>query len=138
MESKINNRNYLKEKRRRLRNNMTTAEVKLWKYIKNGALDGRKFRRQHSVGNYILDFYCPSEKLCIEVDGKGHLNRDTRIKDKVRTEYLNNHKIKVCRFENRRVFENIDSVLFEIKSYFKTPPPSPPCQGGEHKGNNAR
>ena len=58
-----------KEKRRALRQNLTAAEATLWKYIKGRQLQGRKFRRQHPVGPYIVDFYCVEEKLAIELDG---------------------------------------------------------------------
>ncbi len=120
MNFKINNRKELKEKRRLLRNNLTSAEAKLWKYLQGKKLDGRKFRRQHSVGYYILDFYCPGEKLCVELDGMGHCSNEGHEYDIVRTEYLNSLNIKVCRIENKRVFENLDGVLMEISSYFKT------------------
>ena len=58
-----------KTKRKKLRNNLTPAEAALWNLLKNSQLEGRKFRRQHSVGFYILDFYCPSERMAIELDG---------------------------------------------------------------------
>ena len=70
---KVNNLPYLKTFRKELRNNLTPAEAKFWKIVQNKNLEGRKFRRQHSVGNYILDFYCPSEKLAVELDGEVHL-----------------------------------------------------------------
>jgi hypothetical protein len=70
--TRINNLPHLKTFRQKLRNNLTPAEAKLWAYIKNSQVEGRKFRRQHSVDNYILDFYCPSERLAIELDGQGH------------------------------------------------------------------
>ena len=63
---------YLKDIRRELRSNMTTAEATLWKVLKNGSLQNRKFRRQHSIGKYIVDFYCPAEQLIIELDGEVH------------------------------------------------------------------
>ncbi len=114
----INNRPELKEYRKNLRNNGTTAESFLWNYLKAKQLDGRKFRRQFSVGNYILDFYCPAEKLCIELDGAGHFT-DAGLKyDEERTEYLNSLGIKVIRFENITVFEHTESVLEDIKSNF--------------------
>ena len=68
MSTEIHNRSALKENRRTLRNNMTPAESALWKVLQKSQLDGRKFRRQHSVDGHILDFYCPSEKLAIELD----------------------------------------------------------------------
>jgi very-short-patch-repair endonuclease len=71
MNPKLYNKRELKDYRRALRNKSTSAEVTLWNFLKNGQL-GRKFRRQHSIGNYITDFCCPSEKLIIELDGNSH------------------------------------------------------------------
>ena len=117
-EDQIHNRPELKTFRRNLRNNSTSAEAILWLKIKNSQLDGRKFRRQHSVGYYILDFYCPKEKLCIELDGAGHFTEEGLAYDKERTDYINTLKIKVIRFENKEVFENMESVLEQIKKHF--------------------
>lgn len=116
---KINNLSHLKSKRKTLRKNLTQAEAMLWKNLKGKQLEGRKFRRQHSLGNYILDFYCPSQKLAIGLDGKGHFNMNQIEYDKNRTLYLNELGIKVIRFENKTVFENIDFVLKKIKMEFK-------------------
>jgi len=68
---RLNNLPELAGFRRKLRNALTPAEARLWTLLKRAAL-GRKFRRQHSVGRYILDFYCPSEKLAVELDGEDH------------------------------------------------------------------
>ena len=72
--NQLNNNKSLKTKRQYLRTPSTPAEILLWKFLKQNQLVGRKFRRQHSIGNYILDFYCPSQKLIIELDGNAHLN----------------------------------------------------------------
>jgi very-short-patch-repair endonuclease len=66
------NRPELKEVRKKLRNQATPAEAALWKLLSGKKCGGLKFRRQHSVGPYILDFYCPEAKLAIEVDGNAH------------------------------------------------------------------
>jgi very-short-patch-repair endonuclease len=115
----INNRPELKENRKRLRNNGTPAEAFLWNYLKGKQLKSRKFRRQFSVGSYILDFYCPAEKLCIELDGADHFTSAGFEYDKERTEYLNTMGITVIRFENDTVFESIENVLEDIMSNFK-------------------
>jgi very-short-patch-repair endonuclease len=112
---KINNRVYLKDKRRFLRNNLTPAEAKLWKLIQNGKLDGLKFRRQHSLGNYIVDFYCPQYLLAVELDGQIHFNPVNEDRDIKRTEYINSLGIRVLRFENKEVFERTELVLEKIK-----------------------
>jgi very-short-patch-repair endonuclease len=72
----LNNKPILKNYRKGLRNNMTEAEIVLWKYLKGSQLDGKKFRRQHSFGNYILDFYCAPLKLAIELDGASHFTEE--------------------------------------------------------------
>jgi very-short-patch-repair endonuclease len=115
---KINNLPYLKTFRKELRNNLTPAEAKFWKAIQNKNLEGRKFRRQHSVGNYVLDFFCPSEKLAIELDGEVHFGNVAREYDYERRLFLENYGIKVLRFENKRVFEDLEWVLAVIKSNF--------------------
>ena len=113
------NRPWLKEKRRKLRNNGTAAEATLWLLLKNRKLEGRKFRRQFSVGNYILDFYCSTERLCIELDGDYHYTPEGYEADQKRTAYLNNQNILVIRFENQEVFHHPEAVLEEIKRHFK-------------------
>lgn len=124
MKEIIHNKKELIVKRKFLRNHMTSAEAKLWNYLRNKGLDGRKFRRQHSVGIYIMDFYCPSEKLGVELDGEGHYSDVGYEQDQTRTNYLNDLGIKVCRIENERVFKNIEGVLLEIRNnYITTPKP---------------
>lgn len=88
MSQQIHNRKVLKQKRKKLRNNLTPGEASLWKFLQKSQLEGRKFRRQHSVGNYILDFYCPGEKINIELDGEYHIPE----KDKKRDHCLGNDK----------------------------------------------
>ena len=112
--SEIHNRKELEQVRKRLRNNLTSAEATLWKYLKGSQL-GKKIRRQHSVGNYILDFYCATERIAIELDGQHHFTEDGIKYDNERTAYLNNLNIKVIRFENVKVFENLEWVLNTIK-----------------------
>jgi len=115
---KIYNKEILKDTRKVLRKNLTKAEAILWKALKNKQIDGRKFRRQHSVGNYILDFYCPSEKLNIELDGMPHFTIIGEKKDKKRDEYLRTLGIKIIRFENRDIYNNLSGVLDVIQENF--------------------
>ena len=70
----IHNKKYLEPFRKELRNNLTPAEAFLWKQLQKRQLKGRKFRRQHSIENFIVDFYCPQEQLIIELDGEIHKN----------------------------------------------------------------
>jgi len=115
---RINNLPHLKTFRKELRNNLTPAEAKLWTYLQNSQLEGRKFRRQHSVANYILDFYCPSEKLAIELDGEVHNNVEQAEYDRERDLFLLATGIKVLRFENRVVFENPQGLLDDVKNEY--------------------
>jgi very-short-patch-repair endonuclease len=125
MIEKIHNMTALKDNRKKLRNSLTPAEAKLWTLLKNSRLENRKFRRQHSVGPYVLDFYCPAEKLCIELDGEGHYNEASFEYDSARTEYLNSLNIRVLRFENKNVFENAEGVLEEIRRNITSKPTTP-------------
>ncbi|MFT4601182.1 MAG: very-short-patch-repair endonuclease [Arenicella sp.] len=96
--------------RRDLRKNQTTEEAILWQRIRAKKL-GHKFRRQHSFGNYILDFYCFELKFAIELDGAHHYTEEGREKDKIRDEFLENNGIKVLRIENKHILENLSIVL---------------------------
>ena len=87
--------------------------------MKSKKLDGRKFRRQHSIGKYIVDFYCPSEKLIVELDGKPHGDYIQIEKDTIRDRYLEELGLTVIRFENKSVFQEPEFVLNEIKKGFK-------------------
>ena len=109
----------MKEKRKSLRSNLTPAEATLWRILKGKQLQGKKFRRQFSVGAYILDFYCPQEKLAIELDGAHHYTEQGMAHDKVRDEFLAQHDIRVLRIENKNVFENQDQVIILIESCFE-------------------
>lgn len=90
----------------------------MWIALQNKQLENRKFRRQHSIGNYIVDFYCPSEKLAIELDGAEHFTLEGSDYDFNRDKYLNSLGIKVLRFENKNIFNNLEAVLEQIKSSF--------------------
>ena len=121
---RIHNRKYLEQRRRDLRNNGTSAEATLWRSLQRKQLGGRKFRRQHSIKNYIVDFYCFSEKLVIELDGDYHYSGYAIEQDQRRDEGLNRLGIKVLRFENDEVFWNLEGVLERIAQEFTSPGPS--------------
>ena len=114
----INNIKFLKIYRKRLRNNATPAEKTLWNHLKNKQLSGRKFRRQHSIDNFILDFYCPGEKLAIELDGGYHNITKQDTSDRKRDFILNGYGIKVLRFKNELVFNSPGLVLETIRGEF--------------------
>ena len=113
------NRKSLKPLRSSLRNKSTSAESVLWNQLKSRNLEGRKFRRQLSIGNYIVDFYCPSEKLIIELDGDPYADSLQIRKDMTRDKYLEALGFTVLRFENRFVFEEPEYVLNEIRKVFE-------------------
>ncbi|MBC8084868.1 MAG: endonuclease domain-containing protein [Hymenobacter sp.] len=136
----VHNLNYQKSARRTLRNNLTPAEATLWRALQRSQLAGRKFRRQHGIGPYIVDFYCAAEKLVVELDGAGHYTSSGEANDVERTVYLNSLGLWVLRFENRVVAEQIASVLAAIEAAFvpgadavqrqsTTPSPSSPEEG---------
>ncbi len=105
----IFNKTKYKERRKELRQNQTTPEKILWTHIRNKQL-GVKFRRQHGVGDYILDFFAKEINLAVEIDGNNHFEQNTIEYDNIRTEYLNSIDIEVIRFTNQQVMENVTGV----------------------------
>jgi very-short-patch-repair endonuclease len=117
----IHNRSYLKEHRTSNRKHLTPAEAFLWSHLKGRQLNGKKFCRQHSIENYIVDFYCPEYLTIVEVDG-GYHNEPAQIEqDAIRDARLRELGCTIVRFDNKFVFENLDWVLAEIKSCFDAP-----------------
>lgn len=115
---KIFNKKELKPGRKGLINNSTYAEVFFWQQVKQSQLEGRKFRRQTSIGSYVVDYYCPEEKLVVELDGEVHFDEKAIKYDNKRTEFLESVGLKVIRFENNEVLKNTEYVLSKIKEYF--------------------
>jgi very-short-patch-repair endonuclease len=101
--------------RRGLRKNATDAERKLWSILRSRQMAGLKFFQQYSVGPYTLDFYCPERRLAIEVDGGQHADVYGRQHDAHRDRYLKELNIRVVRFWNNDVLQNIDGVAQKIK-----------------------
>lgn len=96
----------------RLRQNLTPAEQRLWQALKHRQFNGLKFRCQHPVGSFIVDFYCAQCRLVVEVDGEIH---DQRMEyDTARTAKLNQFGYRVVRFSNQAVMTNLDEVLCQI------------------------
>lgn len=110
-----------KERRQYLRNNLSFPEVKLWQYLRGSQLEGFKFRRQHGIGSFNVDFYCSSAKLVIEVDGNSHYQPGILEYDKDRTKYLEKMGLKVLRFTNIELEQNIEGVLEKIKESIHHP-----------------
>ena len=102
-------RETLVKQARRMRSEPTPAEVLLWGRLRNKQLSGLKFRRQHIIHTYIVDFYCPAAKLVIEIDGSVHEEQEDY--DKARTQDLSGRGYQVIRFRNKEIFADIERVL---------------------------
>jgi len=92
-----------------LRKELTPAERKLWAYLRGDKLNGINFRRQHAIGNYIVDFVSIKRKVIIELDGSQHLEQEEY--DKERTKYLESKGYKVIRFWNNQVMNDMNGVI---------------------------
>lgn len=114
----INNLPSLKYYRKKLRNNPTQAEIYLWKFLQKNQVDSVKFRRQQSIGPYIVDFYTYQYNLAIELDGEIHDEEEMLKHDFRRDDYLRNKGVKVLRFKNSEVFEDVEKVLSVIRKEF--------------------
>ena len=99
---------------RKLRRALTPAERILWEALRGRRLEGLKFRCQHPVGWFVLDFYCPARKLVLEVDGDVHHDPDQRVRDKLRDEQLAAYGYRVLRFPNDEVMNGLPAVLSRI------------------------
>ena len=94
---------------------MTAAECVLWECLKGRQLGGKKFRRQVSIGRYIVDFYCPEARLVIELDGARHFSITIDDYEAERTRYLEQEGLKVIRFENKEIYDHLEGALEMIK-----------------------
>lgn len=114
------------QRAREMRHPQTPAEATLWRAIRNRNL-GYKFRRQHPINRFIIDFYCAQAKLCIELDGESHFEADQMEYDAARTEFLEYLGYKVIRFTNNDVRYTLNAVVDEIarviESRLNPPPP---------------
>ena len=115
---------------RQLRSTPTDAEIRLWSRLRRKQLDGFRFRRQHPIGIYIVDFLCPEAKLIVEVDGGQHNVEED--KDEKRTRWLEARGYRIIRFWNNDVLSNTDGVVLAVLEELRGgyPPPYPPPQGG--------
>ena len=107
----------LKELARKLRNDSTKAEIKLWKELQNKQVYGYKFTRQKPIGNYIADFFCNKLRLVIELDGYSHNFEETLDKDRKKEQFLNDLGITVLRVDDEEVMKDMNNVLKEIEGY---------------------
>ncbi len=104
------NRSVLTLRRKELRRNLSKAEAIMWNHLSRKQIAGYKFRRQHSIDQYVLDFYCPKLKLAIEIDGDSHFVPGAQEQDKIRQEHIEAFGIRFLRFTNEDVYKNIDGV----------------------------
>ena len=114
--------------RRKLRSEMTTTETRLWSKLRWNQLATLKFRRQHGIGPYIVDFYCPEKCLVIEIDGDSHAESDQIGQDQHREAYLKSLGLTVIRYTNDDVYQNIEGVLTDLhgRIFSDSTSPSPP------------
>lgn len=124
---------------RNLRGNMTDAEGRLWRALRRDQLDGLHFRRQHPIGPFTLDFYCPSLRLAVELDGGQHAEQQ-KPADERRTRWLAGKGIAVIRYWNNDVLGNLPGVLDDLVAHLErrardmTPSPALPLSGGGSSG----
>jgi very-short-patch-repair endonuclease len=126
----------LVEQARGLRKKQTSAEDALWELIRNRQLTDLKFRRQHQIGDYIVDFFCAEQGLVVELDGSAHDSEERKKVDKKRDAYLQSLGHKVLRFQNHRVFDDTENLLKEIIATL--PSTSGRGAGGEGEQRGAR
>jgi cyclase len=110
---------------KKLRRNRTEAENILWENIRHKKLNGLKFRRQHPIGDYIIDFYCHDKKLGIEVDGEIHQKKEHKMNDLQRTSELNQLGIQIIRFTNNEILDEMKMVKKKILDSIKFKLPQP-------------
>lgn len=121
----------LKQNARKLRSNMTDAEQLLWSRLRRKQLYGLQFYRQKPVGSYIVDFYCSTAKLVIEVDGGQHFTETGKNEDAIRDDVLRKMQLRVLRFDNGEVMRNMDGVMKMIERAVLESPHAPLLQRGD-------
>lgn len=117
--SQIHNNKIFRERRVELRNKSTPSENLFWNELRNSKL-GVKFKRQHSIGGYILDFYCAEKKLIVELDGEIHNKREVKEYDQVRDKFFKELGYKIIRFLNVEIESNIQLTLKKLQSLIKS------------------
>ncbi|MDD5686359.1 MAG: endonuclease domain-containing protein [Elusimicrobia bacterium] len=123
---------------RNLRKNQTDAERKLWFILRNRSLSGVKFRRQFSIGRYILDFYSPVYKLGIEADGGQHYEDEGKKRDELRTKELSKFGVEILRFSDRDILCDIEAVYEVIKNTIENKKNYPSPLSSPHRGEDER
>lgn len=114
MPNKFTNKRSVMNRRKHLRLHVTNAERELWRYLRNNQL-GVTFRRQYSMGSYIIDFFCYELGLIIEIDGAIHGEVGNIEKDKKRDAWLRSEGYNIVRYTNEQVLENTEGVYMDLK-----------------------
>ncbi|MEA5508563.1 endonuclease domain-containing protein [Crocosphaera sp. UHCC 0190] len=112
--TELYNKSCEKDKRRSLRNNMPPAEKLLWARLRGRQVEGAKFRRQYSIGGFVVDFYVPELRLAIEVDGPSHLGAEAQAYDAQRQAFIESFGTRFLRFTNQQVYQELDAVVEAI------------------------
>ncbi len=107
-----------RENVKKLRENQTETEKRLWNSLRNRGLENFKFRRQAPIGPYVVDFFCPEKNLIVELDGGQHSQNSA---DEKRTQWLETSGYKVIRFWNNEVLENLEGILIKISENLNHP-----------------
>ena len=118
--TKLYNKTSEKDKRQSLRNNTSPAEQLVWARLKGKQIENCKFRRQYSVGAFVVDFYAVEIKLAIEIDGDIHFTDGAEVADRERQSFIESSGIRFLRFTNRQVYEELDAVIEAISQMICT------------------
>ena len=133
--TKLYNKSTEKAKRQALRNNMPVAEKIIWAKLRGRQIEGCKFRRQYSIGAFVIDFYAPELKLALEIDGESHFLDGAKEYDDERQAFLEEKGTKVLRFTNEQIYHELDGVITTISQTIQvlreTTPPQPTPYKGE-------
>ncbi|MGD9501445.1 MAG: endonuclease domain-containing protein [Methyloceanibacter sp.] len=131
--ARVGGKRPLTARARSLRSSSTMAERRLWKVLRKHQLHAVQFRRQQPIGPYVVDFFCPSAKLVIEIDGGQHAEARTEMRDAKRTQWLESRGYQVLRFWNNDVLQNLEGVWQRICDVvpLSDPPPQPSPSRGE-------
>ena len=132
------NRTIEKEKRRSLRHRMPKAEALIWSRLRRKQILGHRFRRQFSVGRFVVDFYAPGLRLAVEIDGDSHFKGNAPTRDPLRQKFIECLGIRVLRFTNLEVYRQLDDVCQAVMTAAQeaceatgAAPKSPPYEGGD-------
>ncbi len=112
--TKIFNRSKSKNTRKELRNNLTKGEIILWQHLKGSQLGGFKFRRQQSIQDFVVDFYCPEIKLAVEVDGQTHGFEEVFARDEWRQKIIEKENVIFKRYTSNDIFNNLGQTLDDL------------------------